>query len=80
MSFLKLSRLTTSPIFFKLPCCSNPCKNGGTFYPGNETCKFKCVCAPGFVGEECEKGKPTFFSRALMESFIWHVAFRSYDL
>ena len=42
--------------FFKYPCCSNPCKNGGTCYLANERCKFICACAPGFVGEKCEKG------------------------
>lgn len=36
-------------------CQNNPCKNGGECY---DTLKhYICICAKGFYGAECDKGK-----------------------
>ena len=35
-------------------CSSNPCMNGGTC--GDEVNSYSCLCATGYMGENCEIG------------------------
>ena len=35
------------------PCERNPCRNGGTCYPGSNGA-YACHCPAGFVGGHCE--------------------------
>lgn len=35
-------------------CESDPCQHGGTCVTHNDTGDFRCVCATGYAGEQCE--------------------------
>ena len=46
-------------------CTSEPCQNGGTCIAENNT--YKCMCATGFNGQNCDNGK--FFLITLFVSW-----------
>ena len=43
------------------PCCSSPCKNGGTFSEFGQNL-FHCICPEEFTGPTCTQGRFTKFS------------------
>ena len=53
---LKLNQLR---IFFMLQnaCVKNPCKNNATCQTGFTTKGYRCLCFPGFTGQDCENGE-----------------------
>lgn len=46
-------------------CANNPCKNGGKCQVIGVD-EFRCQCAKGFVGKNCEKGKYTSYINRLI--------------
>ena len=44
------------PDLFQSPCSSSLCQNGGACIPNYDFNSYDCLCAQGFVGEDCQKG------------------------
>ena len=45
-------------IYFKTPCMSSPCRNGGTCHPDYENEDYQCVCPFNYLaGKNCENCK-----------------------
>jgi len=65
-------------IRLKDDCASNPCQHGGTC--ADLGIEYKCFCAPGFSGTNCEEGitivlfKPLF----LHEQFVLDSGWQSH--
>ena len=44
-------------VSWKSACDVNPCHNESTCQSGFTDQRYRCVCAPGFTGEDCGQGK-----------------------
>ena len=44
-------------VSWKSACDVNPCHNNSTCQSGFTDQRYRCVCAPGFTGEDCGQGK-----------------------
>ena len=47
-------------VSWKSACDVNPCHNKSTCQSGFTEQRYRCVCAPGFTGEDCGRGKNTW--------------------
>lgn len=53
-------RALRRPLLQRDPCGTAPCLNGGTCVPNSGNGNgYRCVCAAGFVGNNCDKAKCT---------------------
>ena len=48
--------------FFKAPCSSNPCQNGGVCFNSNNNISpyYGCSCSSGYTGFNCQTGNKIF--------------------